>query len=543
MTLPFENNTTKVVKRLAKRSLSSEKRRNILLILTIALAAFLMSVVGTAIFSTGAMQRKMAEDTYEIIYSGITEENLHSLRQQPEIERAGLQYSLGTDDNNDTGGLLSMSYGDEATEHTVAMMMAMTRHIPQAHQSIQEGKWDRKSFDGIQVQGKTLGIIGVGRIGSRVAKRMQAMEMTTIGYDPYITEERAHQVGVELVDFDTLLAKSDYITIHTPLTKETEKMLNAEAIAKMKDGVRIVNCARGGCMDPEAIAEGVKSGKIAGAAIDVYPTEPLTKENNPFLGLFNVVQTPHLGASTIEAQIGVAVDVAYGVIDALEGRPVMTAVNMAPIPKSVAAVIQPYFKLAERMGTVGIYLADGPIKSVEVEYTGALAETETQALTTAFLKGLLNPILQESVNFVNAPGIAKKRNLEVKEVKANKPGYFTTAINVKIATAKGTHKIEGTLFDGKQPKIVQIDQYHVDFNPEGYLLLAPHVNKPNMIGQMATILGSAGININGMQVGSTPKSDTNIMAIAVGDDIPNDIMLQLRGVEGIIDVKLINCEG
>jgi D-3-phosphoglycerate dehydrogenase len=195
------------------------------------------------------------------------------------------------------------------------------------------------------------------------------------------------------------------------------------------------------------------------------------------------------------------------------------------------------------MGTVGIYLADGPIKSVEVEYTGALAETETQALTTAFLKGLLNPILQESVNFVNAPGIAKKRNLEVKEVKANKPGYFTTAINVKIATAKGTHKIEGTLFDGKQPKIVQIDQYHVDFNPEGYLLLAPHVNKPNMIGQMATILGSAGININGMQVGSTPKSDTNIMAIAVGDDIPNDIMLQLRGVEGIIDVKLINCEG
>ena len=430
-----------------------------------------------------------------------------------------------------------------ATEHTVAMLMAMTRHIPQAHQSIQEGKWDRKSFDGIQVQGKTLGIIGVGRIGSRVAKRMQAMEMTTIGYDPYITEERAHQVGVELVDLDTLLAKSDYITIHTPLTKETEKMLNADAIAKMKDGVRIVNCARGGCMDPQAIADGVKSGKIAGAAIDVYPTEPLTKENNPFLGLFNVVQTPHLGASTIEAQIGVAVDVAYGVIDALEGRPVMTAVNMAPIPKSVAAIIQPYFKLAERMGTVGIYLADGPIKSVEIEYTGALAETETGALTTAFLKGLLNPILQDSVNYVNAPGIAKKRNLEVKEVKANKAGYFTTAINVKIATAKGTHKIEGTLFDGKQPKIVQIDQYHVDFNPEGYLLLAPHINKPNMIGQMATILGSAGININGMQVGSTAKSDTNIMAIAVGDDIPNAIMLQLRGVEGILDVKLINCEG
>lgn len=430
-----------------------------------------------------------------------------------------------------------------ATEHTVAMMMAMTRHIPQAHASIQAGKWDRKSFDGIQVQGKTLGIIGVGRIGSRVAKRMQAMEMTTIGYDPYITEERAHQVGVELVDLDTLLERSDYITIHTPLTKETEKMLNAETIAKMKDGVRIVNCARGGCVDTQALADALKSGKVAGAAIDVYPEEPLTAENNPFLGMFNVVQTPHLGASTIEAQIGVAVDVAYGVIDALQGKPVMTAVNMAPIPKSVAAVIQPYFGLAERMGTIGIYLTEGPVQEVEIEYTGILAETETQALTTAFLKGLLNPILQDSVNFVNAPGIAKKRHLNVKESKSHKPGYFTTSITVKITTNKATHKLVGTLFDGKEPKIVEIDQYKVDFKPEGYLLLAPHANKPNMIGQMATILGNAGININGMQVGSTTEKDTNIMAIAVGNDIPNDIMLQLRGVEGILDVKLINCEG
>jgi len=199
--------------------------------------------------------------------------------------------------------------------------------------------------------------------------------------------------------------------------------------------------------------------------------------------------------------------------------------------------------LAERMGTIGIYLADGPVKEVEIEYTGALAETEVQALTTAFLKGLLNPILQESVNYVNAPGLAKARNLNVKEVKSHHAGYFTTAITVKIATDKGAHKLVGTLFDGKEPKIVEIDQYRVDFKPEGYLLLAPHANKPNMIGQMATILGNAGININGMQVGSTTKDDTNIMAIAVGNDIPNDIMLQLRGVDGIFDVKLINCEG
>ncbi|MDO4204163.1 MAG: phosphoglycerate dehydrogenase [Selenomonadaceae bacterium] len=428
-----------------------------------------------------------------------------------------------------------------ATEHTCAMIMAITRHVPQAHQSIQEGKWDRKSFDGIQLQGKTLGIIGVGRIGSRVAKRMQAMEMTTIGYDPYITEERAHQVGVKLVDLDTLLATSDYITIHTPLTKETTNMINAEAIAKMKDGVRFINVARGKCMDADAVAAALKSGKIAGAAIDVYPKEPLTAESNPFLGMFNVVQTPHLGASTVEAQISVSVDGAHGVIEALEGRPVMTAVNMSPIPREVAQVIQPYFPLAERIGNIGIYLAEGPISEVEIEYTGELAETEIQALSTAVIKGLLNPILQESVNFVNAPQLAKRRNIDVREIKSHKQGYFSTTIKLKVVTNKGEHTVMGTLFDGKEPKIVRIDDYHVDFSPKGILLLLPHADRPNMIGQMATILGGAGININGMVVGKTIKDGTNIMAIAVGDDIPNNIMLQLRGIEGILDVKLIDC--
>ena len=428
-----------------------------------------------------------------------------------------------------------------ATEHTCAMILAITRHIPQAHQSIQDGKWDRKSFDGIQLQGKTLGVIGVGRIGSRVAKRMQAMEMTTIGYDPYITEERAKQVGVELVDFDTLLAKSDYITIHTPLTKETTAMINAEAIAKMKDGVRFINVARGKCMDMYAVAEALKSGKIAGAAIDVYPSEPLKPEDNPFRGLFNVVQTPHLGASTKEAQVSVAVDGAYGVIEALEGRPVMTAVNMSPIPKEVAQVIQPYFPLAEAIGNIGIYLADGAVSEMEVEYTGDLAETEIGALTTAVIKGLLNPIMQESVNFVNAPDVAKKRNIDVREIKSHKAGYFRTAIKLTVKTHVGQHVVMGTLFDGKVAKIVRIDEYNVDFAPEGIILLVPHIDRPNMIGKMATILGANNININGMLVGNTTKSDTNIMAIAVTDDIPNNIMLQLRGVDGVLDVKLIDC--
>ena len=222
-----------------------------------------------------------------------------------------------------------------ATEHTCAMIMAITRHIPQAHNSLMAGNWDRKTFTGIQLQNKTIGIIGVGRIGSRIAKRMQAMEMKTIGYDPYIPEERFKQLGVEQVDLDTLLKRSDYITMHTPLTKETRGLIGKEEIAKMKDGVRVINVSRGAVLDIYALAEALKSGHVAGAAIDVFPTEPLTKDINPFLGMDNVVITPHLGASTVEAQIGVSIDVAEGVMEALKGEPVATAVNMAPVPPNV----------------------------------------------------------------------------------------------------------------------------------------------------------------------------------------------------------------
>lgn len=428
-----------------------------------------------------------------------------------------------------------------ATEHTVSMMMAMTRHIPQAHNSIMSGKWDRKSFTGIQVQHKTLGIIGVGRIGSRIAKRMQAMEMHTIGYDPYISEERGKQLGVELMSLDELLAQADYITLHVPLTKETRNMINAERIAKMKKGVRVVNCSRGAVMDIKALADAIKAGQVAGAAVDVFPEEPLTTDNNPFLGMNNVVLTPHLGASTIEAQIGVSVDVAKGVIAALSGEPVATAVNMAPIPKNVYIQIQPYFELMEKMGTIGIYMSDGPIKELSVEYTGKLSEMDTRILTTAVLKGVLNPILQETVNFVNAPQIAKSRHIAVKEIKSHEAGYFLDAVTVHLKGDKGDHVIIGTLFNGKEAKIVQIDEYRVDFTPEGYLLMAPHIDQPNMIGQISTILGQARINITGMQVGRTTQKGTNIMAIAVENDIPNDIMLKLKAIGGILDMKLIHC--
>lgn len=429
-----------------------------------------------------------------------------------------------------------------ACEHTIALMLAMTRHIPQAHQSIMEGRWDRKSFTGIQLLHKTVGIIGVGRVGSNVAKRLQAFNMRTIGYDPYIPLERGKQLGVELVDLDTLLRESDYITLHTPLTDETRHMISKKEIAKMKDGVRIVNASRGAVIEINDLAEALKSGKVAGAAIDVWAKEPLKPEENPFLGMKNVVLTPHLGASTVEAQMGVANDVARGVADALHGEPVATAVNASPITKSTLAVIQPYFELCERMGNIGIYIADGRISRVTVEYTGELSETEVAPLTTAVIKGLLTPVLQQTVNFVNARNIAEERHMDVRELRAGKGKYFTTSVTVTIETDKGQHKVSGVLFDRKEAKIVQIDDYLVDFAPKGYLLVAPHVDKPGMIGRIAGILGQAGININGMQVGRTPRAGTNIMAVAVDTDIPNDVMVALRAIDGILDLRVINCE-
>lgn len=429
-----------------------------------------------------------------------------------------------------------------ACEHTIALMLSMTRHIPEAHTSIMEGKWDRKSFTGIQLLDKTVGIIGVGRVGSNVAKRLQAFNMKTIGYDPYIPQERGKQLGVELVDLDTLLKESDYITLHTPLTDETRGLIGKEEIAKMKEGVRIVNASRGAVVDIAALAEALKEGKVAGAGIDVWPHEPLLPEGNPFLGMKNVALTPHLGASTKEAQAGVATDVAIGVAQALRGEPVATAVNASPITKATLRIIEPYFDLCERMGNIAIDLAGGRISGVNVEYTGELENTETAPLTTAVLKGLLSPVLQQTVNFVNARNIAEERHINIKEVKTKKGHYFTHTISLTIDTDHGIHRITGTLFDRKEAKIVSLDRFRVDLEPKGCFILAPHEDKPGMIGQVATVLGKAGVNINGMQVGASLDKGINVMAVAVDKDIPSALIPALLNIDGIKDVKIIHCE-
>lgn len=425
-----------------------------------------------------------------------------------------------------------------ATEHTMAMMLAMSRNIPIANETMQKGEWNRKKYVGVELRGKTLGVIGMGRIGSGVAKRALAFDMDVIGYDPYINEERAQALGIEIGSLDDIIEKSDFITVHMPLTPDTKSMLNKDNMKKMKKGVRLINCARGGIINEADLAEAVKAGQVAGAAIDVYESEPVPADY-PLLGLDGVVLTPHLGASTVEAQIGVSVDVAYGVAAALRGEPVSTAVNMAPVSAQVMKVIRPYFELAERLGGTARSLADGPIKSVEVEYNGDITDVDTKMITTAVLKGLLNPILEFDVNYVNAPGMAKQRNIKVKEVKNKEAANFANLIKVTVVAADKTACVQGTLF-GEEGRIVMIDDYRVDVDPHARILICPHINRPGIIGTIGSLMGAAGINISGMQVGKTEVSGTNIMVLTIDNDIPANILAKVTEVDGIFGAKLVN---
>ena len=427
-----------------------------------------------------------------------------------------------------------------ATEHTVAMMLALARNVPQAYASLKSGLWERSKFTGVEVRGKTLGILGLGRIGSGVAKRALALEMNVIAYDPFIRAEQAEALGVEIGELDEIFAKADFITMHLPLTADTKKLINKAAFAKMKKGVRIMNVARGGVIDETDLAEAIEQGIVAGAAIDVFEKEPV-EASNPLLQSPKVIATPHLGASTAEAQVGVAVDVAHGVLAALRGEPVSTAVNMAPIPAHVLEIIRPYFNLAEHMGCLAATLAPGRIQSIDVECSGNISDVDTKMLTVAVIKGALSPFLQESINYVNAPGMAKCRGIKVKEVKFKETDNFANLIKVRVTTDKDYCCVKGTLF-GKEGRIVMINDYRVDFVPQGWLMIGPHIDRPGIIGKVGTILGTQGINIASMQVGRSEKAGNQMMVLSVESVIPASVLEQLKAIDGIIGATMVNFE-
>ncbi len=425
-----------------------------------------------------------------------------------------------------------------ATEHTMAMMLSMSRKIPIANETMQRGEWNRKEYVGVELKGKTLGVIGLGRIGMGVAKRALAFEMQVIGYDPYVNEERANDLGIKVVSLEELVKNSDFITVHMPLTPDTKNMISMREMKQMKNGVRLINCARGGIINEEDLAQAVKEGIVAGAAIDVFVEEPITA-NHPLIGLKNVVLTPHLGASTVEAQIGVSLDVSKGILAALKGEPVTTAVNMAPVSQQVMQVIAPYLTLAERLGCTICSLAEGAVKKIEVTYNGQITEVNTSLLTTAIIKGMLNPILEKEVNYVNAPALAKARGIKITEVKEKEVADFANLITVKALAGGKTCSVKGTLF-GNEGRIVEINKFNVDVDPHARILICPHINRPGVIGTVGTFMGKYGINISAMAVGRTDINGTNLMVLTIDNDIPTDVFNEFKALDVIFDAKLVN---
>jgi D-3-phosphoglycerate dehydrogenase len=425
-----------------------------------------------------------------------------------------------------------------AAEHTFALILSLARRIPQANAAVKSGVWDRKKFMGVELNGKVLGVIGLGRIGSIVAERALCFKMKVLGYDPFVSPEVAKERGIELVSLDELLSKSDFVTIHTPLTKETYHLLNKERISKMKKGAYLINCARGGIIDENALYEALVSGHLAGAALDVFEKEPVPSDY-PLLKLDNVVVTPHLGASTLEAQKVVAVEIAKQVVDYLLHGIVRNAVNVPAITGEALAVLKPVLNLAERLGLFAAQLIEGAITEVEITYLGEVAKLDVKPATVALVKGLLSPYLKEDVNYVNSLIRAKERNIKVSEIKTESAEDFTSLVRVKVLSPKDSVLVEGTIFGKNEPRIVKINGFRLDALPEGHMLFIFNEDRPGVIGKIGTILGKHNLNIARMYVGQDPMKKRNIILLSLDQPPTQEALEELQKEPTVYLVKAL----
>ncbi len=429
-----------------------------------------------------------------------------------------------------------------AAEHTVALMLAMSRNIAKAAMSTKQGLWERSKFTGHEVFGKTLGIIGFGKIGHHVAQTAKALGMKIFVSDPYTTKEVVEKFGAKYVEsLDELWGECDYITVHVPKTKETLHMINKDTIAKMKKGVRLINCARGGIIDETALAEALESGQVAQAAVDVFETEPdivnspLVKTNG------DILLTPHLGASTEEAQLKVAEDVAQQIRDVLAGGSARSAVNIPSLKPDKLEPVKDYMQLAQNIGELAMQMSKGSLKGVYVTVKGSLADLDVSPLETAVLKGVFSSFMN-SVNFVNAPIIAKAKGIDVATTKSNTTTDYTGSITLKLVTDKETNTVSGALIAADMPRIVKINGYNTSIEPEKHMILVPHENKPAMVAKVATVLGDKNINITRMNVAQNRSQSDNIsmMIINTGSEVAEKTLNEISGIDGIESAKYIN---
>lgn len=423
-------------------------------------------------------------------------------------------------------------------ELTMSMILALSRNIPQASASTKKNEWKRSKFMGVELYNKVLGIIGFGRIGSEVSKRALAFGMKILAYDPFLSREIAEGLGVQVVELKDLLESSDYITVHTPLTNETKHLLSAKEFMIMKKGVRIINCARGGIIDETVLVQAIKEGKAAGAALDVFEKEPPLADSE-ILKLDNVVVTPHLGASTEEAQVNVAIEVAEIVRDALLGRGIRNAANYPCIEAETGKFLNPYINLCEKLGSFSGQLTEGRFQELKITYSGELVQYNLSPLTMALVKGVLSPIMQETVNFINAMTLAKERGIKVKESKSSNEEEFVNLIELEIITDKETRRIYGTLSPNKKPRIVKIDDYYLELSPDGEIIMIQNCDRPGIIGSLGTLLGKHNINIAAMTFGREKLGGNAVSLLNVDSIISAEILEKIKNIENILSVKVI----
>ncbi len=468
----------------------------------------------------------------------VTEKLIDAAKRLRVIGRAGIGVDNVDVPKATARGIIVMNtpFGNSITtaEHAIALMFAVARQLPAADASTQAGKWEKNRFMGVELTGKTLGVIGCGNIGSNVAERAIGLRMRVVAYDPFLSAERALALGVEKVELADLFRRADVITLHTPLTDKTKNIIDAAAIAQMKPGVIIINCARGGLVVEEDLAAALKAGKVAGAGVDVFVTEPA--EKNPLFGLANVVCTPHLGASTTEAQENVALQIADQMADYLVNGAVSNALNMPSITAEEAPRLTPFVKLAEQLGSFAGQLTESGLRSIRLEYEGGVAEMNTRALTAAALTGVLKPLLQ-SVNMVSAPAAARERGIQVEEVRREQQGSFDSLIRLTVMTDRQERSVAGTVFAGGKPRITEIKGINIDAELAPNMLYVTNRDRPGFIGRLGTLLGAENVNIATFNLGRRAAGEDAIALIGVDQMVDDAALAGVAGLEGVVQAK------
>ncbi len=470
----------------------------------------------------------------------VTEEILNAATNLKVIGRAGIGVDNVDIPKASANGVVVMNtpFGNSITtaEHAIALMFAVARQIPEANASTHAGKWEKSRFMGAELTHKTLGLIGAGNIGSIVADRAQGLKMKVIAADPFLTEDRAKDLGIEKVDIDELLARADFITLHTPLTEGTRNILSKENLAKTKKGVRIVNCARGGLIDEAALKDAIESGHVAGAALDVFAEEPA--KDNILFGVENVVCTPHLGASTSEAQENVAIQVAEQLSEYLMKGTVTNALNIPSVSAEDAEKLKPYITLGSSLGAFVGQIAETGVKKITIEYEGAVLDLNVKPVTSALIHGLLTPILEE-VNAINAPILAKERGMEIDEVHvASRKGNYQTLITLTVETDKSTRVIKGSLF-GNEPRIVELGGINLEASLAPFMLYVNNEDKPGLIGNLGRIVGDKGINIANFHLGRNETKDDALALLEVDSEIDEATIKEIAALPSVKQVKFL----